>query len=85
MFHYQLAYRHDNGEVEGFVGLGFTKANARDNAISQITTKIIDVLRVHKPETFFHPDRVIEGEASLTPAELEQVKQDWKTYYKVRA
>lgn len=83
MYRHRLAYRITPFEIEGFVGRGFTKESAREDAISQIKKKLAIILEdgtswpVH---TFkFSWEKVVEGEASLTKPELESVRNDWNS------
>ena len=69
---YKLAYRHDNGEVEGFVGTAFHQENARRATILKIIEKVVGIGRQ------FHPDQVIESVDGLTPDEIATIQNDWK-------
>jgi hypothetical protein len=76
MYRCNLAYRHDNGDIEGFVGhaLG-DKAAAERDCIKQMQRKCDMIKGFGK--TPFSMDRVIRSDTTLTAAEIEQVKQDW--------
>jgi len=39
MYQHRLAYRHENGEIEGFLGTGSTKAVAKTKAIARASRK----------------------------------------------
>lgn len=74
VYTHQLAYRHDNGEVEGFKGSDITgdKAKAKADAIQQVRRKCE---AIGQP---FNPSRLIENEKGLTDAEIRIVRNDWK-------
>jgi hypothetical protein len=69
---HKLAYRHDNGEVEGFVGTAFHQENARRATILKIIEKVVSIGRQ------FHPGQVIESVDGLTPNEIATIQSDWK-------
>jgi hypothetical protein len=70
---YRLAYRHQNGEVEGFVGVGFEKKTAERAAVMKALAKVRAIGQV------FRADGVIRRDDGLSPDEVAQVRQDWKT------
>jgi hypothetical protein len=71
MYRFQLGYRHCNNEVEGFVGVGFSEESAYKDCWNQIMHKVAAI-----PNTF-DEKRIIDSERSLTPNELEVIRQDW--------
>ena len=77
MYTYNLAYRHDTGEVEGFVGTAFDKSNAREAAIR----KVIDQVR-NGCLREYHAEQVIESFDGLAPEEKTQIEEDWKVIAK---
>lgn len=72
MFEYKLAYRHANGEVEGFVGTGFTESAAQRNAEVKAANKCIDA------RLPFEWNNLIYSPKNLTKTEMEVVQNDWK-------
>lgn len=72
MFHYFLAYRHGNGEVEGFAATRFTRERAQAACEAAIREKVS-----HTPHAF-DPARVIRSKDGITDAEFETIKADWK-------
>ncbi len=73
MFTCKNAYRHANGEVEGFQGVGFTKAAAVRDALNQLYKKLASLQVPEAPD----PTRLITDESKLTPGELAQVRRHW--------
>lgn len=71
MFKFQLAYRHANGEVEGFVGLGFSESTARRKAEDAARQKVSSI------RESFNFNRLIFSESGLSGDEIEIVKKDW--------
>jgi len=79
MYQYLVAYRHRNGEVEGFKGFGFTAQCAKDDAYRQIRLKLEHYMSV--PESFT-VRQLIETANALSLGnegikEMEQLRQDW--------
>lgn len=70
MYRVALAYRHDNREVEGFVGYGFTEESAENDCIRQMRYKRLSL----GP---FRPENVIRDDTDLTLDELEAIRNDW--------
>jgi hypothetical protein len=77
MFRCQLAYRLPSGEVEGFVGKGPSKDNARQDCLNQINRKLQIIAQVKQVEVFFEHSRLIDSTDKLTAEEIETVKRDW--------
>jgi hypothetical protein len=74
MFTYNLAYRHDTGEVEGFTGTALTNsANARENAIRKVIHKCREICRRD-----YHAEQVIESIDRVTREEQAEIQADWK-------
>ncbi len=72
MHTYRLAYRHDNGEVEGFVGNAFTDAaTAERNAIRAVTEKCTAIGKA------FNHRRILRSFDGLTAVEEALIRQDW--------
>ena len=76
MYRMQGAYRHDNGEVEGFVGFGFSEDSAANDCINQMRIKA-EAIRGSGPNTGFKRARAILSGDGLTPDELEIIRKDW--------
>jgi hypothetical protein len=70
---YRLAYRHHDGEVEGFVGVGFDKKAAEHAAVRKAAAKVRAIGQV------FRADGVIHRPEGLSPDEVAQIRRDWKT------
>jgi len=82
LYEYRTVYRHENGEVEGFVGQGSTKEAAKLDSVSQIGRKLAilaDEARGIPKPPMFYPNRVIKIIMSLTKAEHETVQADWRS------
>lgn len=68
-----LAYRHTNGEVEGFSGWAFTGATLADaDAVRRVREKC------ESAGIPFSPARILRSPAGLTPSEVATVRADWK-------
>jgi hypothetical protein len=78
MYQYNLAYRHQNGEVEGFQGIGFGEVAAERDAKDQIARKL---QQIDQP---FEEHRIITSMELLTQPERKQVMEDWKNSGRVR-
>lgn len=73
MIRYQIAYRHENGEVEGFVGYAFSNPDkARSNAIQQVRDKVLAIGGT------YYENRLIESTAGLHGKDFDTIKRDWK-------
>lgn len=75
MFKFNTAVRWSNGEVEGFVGIGFTKEAAETNAASKIADKLKSI-QITKPDEL-NPHR-LKSFTGMTKEEKESVQNDWK-------
>lgn len=73
MFVHRLAYRHANGEVEGFTGAGFTKQGARQSALNKVMRKCLSL------GTPMIVGSLIESPDGLTKEELRAIREDWMT------
>lgn len=83
MFRCNWAYRHENGDVEGFVGHALTdKAAAEQDCIRQMQRKC-DMIKGFGPSPF-SMDRVIrsESDTTLTAADKKQVREDFKSNHR---
>jgi hypothetical protein len=67
----QRAYRHANGEVEGFRASALTRKGSEGRVMRAIQDKC---KAIGVP---FDPERVIYGHEPLTTAEREQIQADW--------
>lgn len=88
IYEHRLAYRFpETRKIEGFLGTGFTKQAAREDAIKQIKRKI-EILIDHErpkgsyastPAPRFSPSNIIEKTNLLTHAELKTAQADWNS------
>ena len=68
-----LAYRHANGDIEGFSGWAFTGAPLADaDAVKRVREKCESACIP------FAPSRILRSPAGLTPEDLATVRADWK-------
>jgi hypothetical protein len=73
MIIYRIAYRHANGEVEGFTGSALSgEQAARHNAVRQIQSKCNAI------GTVYLAGRTITSFTGLTPEEIKTIQADWK-------
>lgn len=79
MYLYKLAYRYDNGEIEGFIGRSLVSSDgAFENAVSQICRKLEMIRDFGGSSEFFDLRRVIRNRSQLrSPAEADRIKSDW--------
>ena len=77
-YEHRNAYRHQNSEVEGFVGTGDSKAKAKADAIEQIKRKL-DLVAGLTDDSCFDKARVVESPSTLSRDELEIVQTDWRS------
>jgi hypothetical protein len=73
MFECRLAYRHLNGEVEGFHACSF---QGFDTSKRLVILKIID--KCNAMMQVYDPTRVITGDAGLSESEMKTIRDDWK-------
>lgn len=77
MFTARIAYRHENGQVEGFLGTALQSASAADAAAQRlIQSKVADI------GGNYDPQRIIRHESVVTGDELKMIRADWNTYLK---
>lgn len=80
---YRCAYRHHDGQVEGFVGftIAGTKDDARLDAINQIKRKIAQINdgRGVKYPVAYDVTNLITRFDVLSPQERALIQRDWKT------
>jgi len=76
MYVYKIGYRHANGEVEGFVGVGSTGEASRVNAINKVSREV--EAKLLKFELSRILDSMEEAWASVTAAELVTLREDWR-------
>ena len=76
MYEHRTAYRHENGDVEGFIGTGSTKARAKADAIDQIIRKLSMVTDLDN-SVVIDTSRIISVLSSLTPEEMYRVRVCW--------
>lgn len=72
MFRFNLAYRHGNGEVEGFSAERLTKEAARDAAVAKAREKAS-----HTPHPFKESGLIL-SDKGLTADERKTVRADWE-------
>lgn len=72
MFLFRLAYRHQNNEVEGFKGVGFTKQTAQADAERNARNKCE---AIRQP---YDPNRLINNPEGLSPEDLKIIRKDWQ-------
>ena len=75
MYRHDLAYRHENGTVEGFTGFGFTTTSAEEDCTRQMRIKC-ELIRGFGPNKFAQ-EKIIRDESAVTPEEMELIRQDW--------
>lgn len=80
-YEHRTSYRHENGEVEGFVGNGGTKGAAKKDAFDQIKkiAQINDGGDIRAVLIHFDKSQVIESPSRLTSDELHKVQDDWRS------
>jgi len=72
MYVFKLAYRHENGEIEGFAASAFSQSAAERNALNKVRAKVREIRQT------FDESRVIRSDKGLTPDEKKQVRADWR-------
>jgi hypothetical protein len=72
MYVYKIGYRHANGEVEGFVGVGSTGEASRVNAINKVSREVEAKLLK------FELSRILDSMESVTAVELVTLREDWR-------
>jgi hypothetical protein len=77
MFRCELAYRLPSEEVEGFVGIGASMDNARQDCLNQINRKLQIIAQAKRVAVLFEHSRLIESADTLTAEEIDTVKRDW--------
>lgn len=75
MFTFNLAYRHNNGDVEGFAGVGFTKKTAEVDARRQLARKL-EIIRPFNEPLQINSDQILTKE-KCSPEEMASIRQDW--------
>lgn len=79
MYEFKTAVRWNNGEVEGFRGIGFTKESAEQNANTRIANKLKMINELKSiPESFPHKLNSFNG---MTKEEKESIQADWTTNF----
>lgn len=73
------AYRHQNGEVEGFKGVDTTKARAKKDAIEQMKRKIDILVADGQENVVFDKSRIIKVISSMTQDELDCARGCWNS------
>ena len=75
-YEHRTAYRHENGDVEGFIGTGSTKARAKADARKQIIRKL-SMITDFDASGVIDTSRIISVLSSLTPEEMYRVRVCW--------
>lgn len=78
-YEHRAAYRHPDGNVEGFVGHGDTKPRAKADALDQMRRKADIVAECDGCSCAFDDSRIIYVLASLTKGEIASVQADWRS------
>ena len=74
MHTFRCAFRHDNGQIEGFTGYGFGDYGAKQDCLEQIRRKLSIIPRASHT---VDENRMIFSKDELTPEEVEAVFRDW--------
>lgn len=75
MFTARIAYRHENNEVEGFLGSSLQSTSAADAAAQRlIMAKVEDI------GGNYDPQRIIRHESVVSANEMRMIRADWNTY-----
>ncbi len=75
MYRVNYAYKHENGEIEGFSGFAFGgKDAAKKNCIAAMAAKCS---AIQQP---FRADRVKKSSIGMSAAEMKIVREDWASY-----
>lgn len=72
MYKFRIAYRFQNGEVKGYVGYGFNKELAKENAYKKIYE---DLSFLKEP---FSRTNVILSKNGVSKEEMALIRKDWK-------
>ena len=75
---FNIAYRHQNGEVEGFRGFGLSAETAQEDAVEQIKRKLKTVEEWNQDGSIYDESRVIRSFDGLTKDERDLIQKDWK-------
>jgi len=78
MYIYKIGYRHANGEVEGFVGVGSTMKASKVNAFRAVRVGVSRKLLPFDPKGII--ESVVHSEKKLTDEEMVTLQEDWKNY-----
>jgi hypothetical protein len=76
MYNHFVGYRHNNNEVEGFVGHGLTAIGAERNAIRKVVEKVAVCGNAYEES------RLLKSKRGVTKSEVETIKEDWKLLQK---
>lgn len=72
MYIFRMAYRHSNGEVEGFCGCGSSQAAAERDAERKVRSKCLAL------DQIYDRNRRIDSVRGVDKAEMEIIRADWK-------
>ena len=80
MIRHSLVYHHNNGEFEGFTGIGFTSQAAEEDAKREIKKKLIWIGEITGEQPIFDPDRIINDTITLIKmgGDMKQIQNDWE-------
>jgi hypothetical protein len=69
---YQIAYRHVDGNIEGFVGKGHSEDEAESDAMRQIQQMCARL------KVAFEARRVIRDQSDVSPTEQKLLLAQWR-------
>ena len=79
VYEHLTAYRHADESVEGFKGVGSTKASAKADAVEQMKRKADVVAEWKQDDSVFDQSRVVKVISSLTTKQVADVREDWNS------
>ena len=78
MIRTNYAYRHINGEVEGFSAFAFTETASKRLCLQMIIAKCAGICQPFKIENVVFDDK--EAAKAFTRQEMLIIQDDWKSY-----
>ena len=72
MYRHNIAYRFNNGQIQGFTGYAFNKEKAEKDAIAKIRYKLTFL------DETFEEKNLINSFNGLDRKEIDLIKNDWK-------
>lgn len=73
MFEWKLAYRFDNGQIEGFKGIGTNEESALNDCFRQIKKKLEIV------KESYNGKNILNDFTGLSEQQIKDIKTDWKS------